>query len=152
MFHINDKEEIVGYEFNGEKMTVDYEDGTKISGNWDGEKMVLEGEYFVEIFTENESEEDTITQYDYAYAVADIVVENYESISNWLCAVVGIVLYIIGIVTMIYPNETYFFMRGWLFNNTELSEVGESLQRIGGGLVAIMGLWVISGLFVFFMR
>lgn len=52
----------------------------------------------------------------------------------------GFLLIIIGIVSIVNPEITFFLNRGWMYKNTEPSELYLSLTRFGGVIICIVGV------------
>lgn len=157
---VSDSGEITGTIQVSEHLKVNFtfSDGTDASGTWD-----VIGNYFnsdderdlvrVEFQTTGGvREQPKLTGADYASVLCDIYFGAYETILNWMILVFGIVIYIIGIVDMLYPNEMHFLFSKWRYQNPELSESGVLAARIGGAVVCIMGICVMSGLVVLFIK
>lgn len=75
-----------------------------------------------------------------------------ETRGIWYLQVLGIILYILGIITVLYPNEVHFFLTSWKYDYPELSESGLLMQRIGGIIDCLVGIAFMSGLVVLFMN
>ena len=82
----------------------------------------------------------------YSYALCRIIYDNKETISTWYMNILGLFLYILGIICAIYPEECYFFLKKWQFKNGELSDLGRLWQQVGGGIIAAMGIFIMSGM------
>ena len=55
----------------------------------------------------------------------------------WFPLMMGVV-YALGAVQILWPEETYFFLSRWRYNHAELSEDGLMVQKLGGW-VALIG-------------
>ena len=62
---------------------------------------------------------------------------------------VGLIVYILGVLAVVYPDKMHFLFRRWVYNNPELSETGRALEQIGGGFVAIVGIILMTGVLGF---
>lgn len=55
-----------------------------------------------------------------------------------------LVIFIIGIIQIIFPEESYFFGRRWMYKNEpELSELQKILIRITSVILIIIAAWLI---------
>ena len=61
-------------------------------------------------------------------------------------------LIVLGIVQIYYPDKVYFFMRRWQFQNAELSDEGRTVTIIGGVILCIIGIGMMSGLILYLFR
>lgn len=55
----------------------------------------------------------------------------------WFPLMMGVV-YVLGVVQILWPEETYFFLSRWRYTHAELSEDGLVVQKLGGW-VALIG-------------
>jgi hypothetical protein len=70
----------------------------------------------------------------------------YETISAWYLQLLGVILYVLGIVVVLYPNKTHFLFSRWRYQSPELSEMGRIVEQIGGVVISVIGVVVMSGL------
>ena len=66
--------------------------------------------------------------------------------------VLGVLIYVLGIVQIYYPDKVYFFLRRWQFQNAELSDEGRTVTVIGGVIICIIGIGVMSGLILYLIK
>lgn len=139
----HDKKQEVSYEIEKEQITFYFPDQT-ISGSWDTEQKELYDNGVPVLQNGNfEFSEDGVNitpdmgQERCSYALCRIIYNDQETISKW---------YILGIIWVMYPEECYFFLRKWQYNNGELSAMGRLWQQIGGGILAVFGLFIMSGM------
>ncbi|GKX30673.1 hypothetical protein SH1V18_31530 [Vallitalea longa] len=52
----------------------------------------------------------------------------------------GFILIIIGIISIVNPEVTFFLNRGWMYKNTEPSELYLTLTKFGGVIICIIGV------------
>lgn len=52
------------------------------------------------------------------------------------------VVYVLGVVQILWPEETYFFLSRWRYTHAELSDDGLMMQKLGGW-VAVIGAVVL---------
>ena len=88
----------------------------------------------------------------YSNALGHILYGNLESISFWGFTVLGVLIYVLGIVQIYYPDKVYFFLRRWQFQNAELSDEGRTVTVIGGMIICIIGIGVMSGLILYLIK
>ena len=148
----HDKKQEVSYEIEKEQITFYFPDQT-ISGNWDTEQKELYNNGVPVLQNGNfEFSEDGVNiapdmgQERCSYALCRIIYNDQETISKWYMNILGLILYILGIICVMYPEECYFFLKRWQFKNGELSTLGRLWQQIGGGIIAGMGIFIMSGM------
>ena len=148
----HDKKQEVSYEIEKEQITFYFPDQT-ISGSWDTEQKELYDNGVPVLQNGNfEFSEDGVNitpdmgQERCSYALCRIIYNDQETISKWYMNIFGLVWYILGIIWVMYPEECYFFLRKWQYNNGELSAMGRLWQQIGGGILAVFGLFIMSGM------
>ena len=88
----------------------------------------------------------------YSNVLGRILYGNLESISFWGFTVLGVLIYVLGIVQIYYPDKVYFFLRRWQFQNAELSDEGRTVTVIGGMIICIIGIGVMSGLILYLIK
>ena len=142
----------VSYTMNGDQVTFSFADDS-ISGTWMGDQLIAAdgspvGLDEIQITTGNEKP--AISNETYSNVLGHILYGNLESISFWGFTVFGILIYVLGIVQIYYPDKVYFFLRRWQFQNAELSDTGKAVVVIGGVILSIIGIGVMSGL-VFYL-
>ena len=49
-------------------------------------------------------------------------------------------------------DKVYFFLRRWQFQNAELSDEGRTVTVIGGVIICIIGIGVMSGLILYLIK
>lgn len=148
----HDKKQEVSYEIEKEQITFYFPDQT-ISGSWDTERKQLYDNGAPVLQNGNfEFSEDGVNiapdmgQERCSYALCGIIYNDQETISKWYMNILGLILYILGIICVMYPEECYFFLIRWQFENGELSTLGRLWQQIGGGIIAGMGIFIMSGM------
>ena len=133
---------------NGSELSFSFSDGEYVSGFWnrmnlvDSEGIPL-GFRDVRVVVNGESVKPG--NISYCEAICKIRLGDTETRSEWYLEVVGLFFYILGIMSMVYPDKMHFFLKRWAYNNPELSESGRVMEQIGGGFVAIMGIVLMSG-------
>lgn len=98
------------------------------------------------------NEKPVISDETYSNALGHILYGNLESISFWGFTVLGVLIYVLGIVQIYYPDKVYFFLRRWQFQNAELSDEGRTVTVIGGMIICIIGIGVMSGLILYLIK
>ena len=148
----HDKKQEVSYEIEKEQITFYFPDQT-ISGSWDTERKELYDNGVPVLQNGNfEFSEDGVNiapdmgQERCSYALCRIIYNDQETISKWYMNILGLILYILGIICVMYPEECYFFLKRWQFKNGELSTFGRLWQQIGGGIIAGFGIFIMTGM------
>lgn len=148
----SDKKQEVSYEIETGKITFHFPDQT-ISGTWDSaqEQLYDNGVPVLQNGNIEFSEDGVIVtsgtvQEHYSYTLCRIIYDDPQTISKWYLNILGLILYILGIICVMYPEECFFFLQKWQYNNGELSAMGRLWQQIGGGILAVFGLFVMSGM------
>ena len=95
------------------------------------------------------NEKPAISDETYSNALGHVLYGNLESISFWGFTVLGVLIYVLGIVQIYDPDKVYFFLRRWQFQNPELSDEGRTVTIIGGVIICIIGIGVMSGLILY---
>ena len=148
----SDKKEEVSYEIENGQITFHFPDQT-ISGTWDpargelyddGVPVLQNGNF--EVSADGVLVAHSTAQERYSYVLCRIIYDNPQTISKWYLNILGLILYILGIICVMYPEECFFFLQKWQYNNGELSAMGRLWQQIGGGILAVFGLFVMSGM------
>lgn len=132
-----------------------FSDGTSLTGVWDGVYLTDSeglpvGWDMVQISVNEKPIE--VSNATYCQALCRIYYGKEETISKWYIQVVGILIYLLGIVSVLYPDEVHFFLIKWKYNNPELSETGRLLEQIGGVMISVMGIGITSGVLLMFVR
>ena len=148
----SDKKQEVSYEIEKEQITFNFMEQT-ISGIWDpaqgelyddGVPVLQNGNF--EVSADGVMVAHGTAQERYSYALCRIIYDNPQTISRWYLNILGLILYVLGIICVMYPEECYFFLRKWQYKNGELSTLGRLWQQIGGGIIAATGIFIMSGM------
>lgn len=148
------KKKTVSYTMKGDQVTFSFVDDT-ISGTWTGDQLFAAdgspvGWDEMQIFASDDKR--TVSDVAYSNVLGRILYGNLESISFWGFTVLGILIYVLGIVQIYCPDKMYFFLRRWQFQNPELSDTGRIVVVIGGVILCIVGIGVMSGLIFYFFQ
>lgn len=155
---LNGEKQSAVSQWNGDRATVTYEDGTVIAGAWnEGSDWGLYGEDGVPLaFTAGNGI--TITVGDEAVPIGKTALANAlcridrketESRGSLGATAAGAVLYLIGALIFLYPNEAHFLFRKWAYQQAELSDAGLFMEKSGGIVVMIAGLAIMTGIFFY---
>ena len=154
----SDKKEEVSYEIENGQITFHFPDQT-ISGTWDsaqeqlydnGVPILQNGNF--ELTEDGRLVTSVTMQEHYSYTLCRIIYDDPQTISKWYLNILGLILHILGIICVMYPEECFFFLQKWQYNNGELSAMGRLWQQIGGGILAAMGLFIVSGMAAFLVK
>ena len=148
------KKQSVSYTMKGDQVTFSFADNS-ISGTWtEGQLFAADGSPVgwdeMQIIAGNEKP--AISDETYSNALGHVLYGNLESISFWGFTVLGVLIYVLGIVQIYDPDKVYFFMRRWQFQNAELSDEGRTVTILGGVIICIIGIGVMSGLILYLFR
>ena len=113
-----EKKQNVSYTMKGDQVTFSFADDT-INGTWTGDQLLAAdgspvGWDEMQIIAGNEKP--VISDETYSNALGHILYGNLESISFWGFTVLGVLIYVLGIVQILYPDKVYFFLRRWQFS------------------------------------
>lgn len=105
------KKQNVSYTMKGDQVTFSFADDT-INGTWTGDQLLAAdgspvGWDEMQIIAGNEKP--VISDETYSNALGHILYGNLESISFWGFTVLGVLIYVLGIVQIYYPDKVYFF-------------------------------------------
>lgn len=133
---------------DGDLLNFVFPDGTSLTGVWNGTYLMdLDGLPIgwnqVQILANNEAAE--ISDTTYCQALCRIYYDCGETISEWYINLVGMMIYSLGIVTVLYPHKVHFFLIGWRYNNPKLSDMGRLSEQIGGVVIGVIGILVMTG-------
>lgn len=142
-------------------VTIDFSHGESLTGFWNGECLQdadgfpLGWDSFsvTAQYSDGTSDpEPAAGSISYAEAICRIYFGQETARSVWYVPVLGIILYIIGVITVMYPEEMHFLFIRWRYRNPELSDEGILLERISGIALCIAGLAFMSSLFFLFIN
>ncbi len=136
---------------DGKNMKTTFANGTVIETKVKNSQVVKKGDS--EIFSssvEYASDDLAITTEQYARALTQFHFHIYDklepktkSILSWFMLFIGMFVYGLSILQILYPNEFFFFCSKWMFEEPKLSEEGELIYRIVAGCIAIIG-WILA--------
>lgn len=129
--------------WNGDTASVTFLDGVTVNGRWDGQNLCdLSGvpyAYTIDAVTISVNNEPVPPSHTYqADVLCRMSMGQTEQRGSLWCVAVGLLLYLIGALSILYPDRMHFFGGRWMYSQAELSEAGRSLQRGAGwfGLIA----------------
>ena len=131
----SDKKEEVSYEIENGQITFHFPNQT-ISGTWDsaqeqlydnGVPILQNGNF--ELTEDGRLVTSVTMQEHYSYTLCRIIYDDPQTISKWYLNILGLILYILGIICVMYPEECFFFLQKWQYNNGELSAMGQTSHR-----------------------
>lgn len=150
-------EKTVSLKFHNDLATFDFSDGKSVEGYFDdatGNLRDKEGMPIgwdsIQILVGDEPKK--ISDRTYCVPLFQIYFNKGETRGSWYLQILGIILYILGIITVLYPNEIHFFLSSWKYDYPELSESGLLMERIGGIVECLIGFAFMSGLVVLFLK
>lgn len=154
---LNGKEQSATLPKKGDLASIIYDDGTVIEGVWNGQWFTdpetgLPMEFGEVTITVTAGDESFLTPQPGKPAISNalcrIAWSDLEQRGNIALLFIGGILYALGAVSFLFPNEAHFFLRGWAYKKAELSESGIFMEKIGGILAMAVGALVMTGLFI----
>lgn len=147
------KQQSAGMEWAQDKVNITYDDGSVEEGTWDGEWIYGEDGmplalYTDEVFADFDGDHFYIGKGALSNALCRIDQNETEIRGSVLILLMGGILYLIGVLTYLFPNESYFFMSRWAFQKAELSDAGISAQKIGAAISIIAGIVITVDIFI----
>ncbi len=137
-----------------DQVTFSFSDDT-INGTWTGDQLLAADGSPVgwdEMQSFASDDKHMVSDAAYSNVLGRILYGNLESISFWGFTVLGVLIYVLGIVQIYYPDKVYFFLRRWQFQNAKLSDEGRTVTVIGGVIICIIGIGVMSGLILYLIK
>lgn len=142
-------------------VTLDFSDGESLTGFWNGAYLQDADDLpfgwdslsVTAQFSDGTSDpEPAVGSVSYGEAICRIYFGQEAGQSVWYIPVVGVIFYIVGILTVLYPEEMHFLFDRWRYRNPELSPNGILLEQISGIALCIAGLAFMSSLFFLFIN
>jgi len=148
-------EKIITLSQKADMLVMDFMDGTVAEGYWDGKYFRnKEGVPFgwdnIQITTDNEPVR--VNDKSYCHALCKIYFGAEETMAPWYTLVAGLIIYILGLISIMYPEEVHFLFKQWQYNKPELSDAGRLAEQIGGAVVVVVGICIMSGIMRMFVK
>lgn len=150
-------EKTVSLQFHNDLATFDFSDGKpyegyfdKVTGTFRDKEGRIIGWDTIQIVGGDEPKK--ISDRTYCVPLFQIYFDEGETRGIWYLQVLGIILYILGIITVLYPNKVHFFLTNWKYDYPELSESGLLMEQTGGIVECLIGIAFMSGLVVLFLN
>lgn len=127
----------------------DFSDGTSLSGCWNGEFFTDQEGFplgYKELQILSNGEKAPVSDVAYGQALCQIYFGKEETISEWYVQIFGLLIYILGILSIMYPDHVYFFLQRWRYKDPELSGTGRMVEQISGGILSACGIGMMSGI------
>lgn len=149
-----------GGELTGEMQTdqdeveFSFSDGTHVSGQWNG--MFFDSGSVSDFIRIEVGQTDNGPAKPTGRAFTDALYRIYsgqlETISQAGVSFFGLLIYILGIVNILYPEEIHFLFNRWRYRSPELSDEGILVESIGGAVICVMGVIMMSGAIFLFVK
>ncbi|MCM1026608.1 MAG: hypothetical protein NC432_09235 [Roseburia sp.] len=140
-----------------------FSNGTSLTGVWNGEHLTAPNGMpldwgAITISVNNRIENSIVMNNEpvglsdaaSCQALARIYFGAHDSISAWPVPILGLLIYLYGVLGFLYPDKMHFLFRRWIYDNAELSEGGRLLEKAGAALTVILGVLMMTGA-VFFL-
>lgn len=151
---LNGEEQSANLQRDGDLVSIAFEDGTVFEGAWNGQwfydrQTGLPMEFGEGVTVVVGNQIPPIGKPAISNALCRIAWGDLEQRGHVSLLIVGGLLYALGAVTFLFPNEAHFFLRRWAYQNAELSETGLFMEKAGGVVGMVVGVAVMMGLFIF---
>lgn len=134
--------------WNGERVRIEYDDGTVIAGVWRSAEMGLTREdgfplaWGDGVTISVNGEPERISRSTLAGALCRMDKDAAEPRGSAALPLGGALLYALGAAALLWPEQTFFFASRWRYNVPELSEEGAAAQRLGGAAMMAAAAFV----------
>lgn len=137
-------------------VTITYENGLVVEGDWNGENMVDHDGKPVTMHSAqntNDIKEDAQLASFYQndalnHTLCQISRNKTVKRHSLLTIVLGIAFYMIGALEFLNPDTYRFFLRGWKYKRDNVTEKSALSEKVGGIVVMVIGLLAITGIFI----
>ena len=151
---LNGVEQSANLQRDGDFVSITFDDGTVFEGAWNGQwfydkQTGLPMEFGGGVTVVVGNQIPPIRKPAISNALCRIAWGDLEQRGHVSLLFVGGLLYALGAVTFLFPNEAHFFLRRWAYQNAELSETGLFMEKAGGVVGMVVGVAVMMGLFIF---
>lgn len=137
---------------NGNDYLFTFSDGENVSGTWNGVFLDDGSDFPFEITVSVNNEPVKISNRTYATAIVHWREGEVELIGSWILLAAGLVIYLLGLASMWFPEEMHFLFSRWQYANAELSAEGKLAEQFGGLVLCGLGVAVMSGIFLLFIQ
>lgn len=123
--------------WEGNIASVTFPDGVTVTGTWDGRHLCdLSGVPYaytadaITIVVNNESVPPSHTYQ--ADVLCRMSMGETEQRGSLWCVAIGLLLYLIGALSILFPDKMHFFGGRWMYDQAELSDIGRFVQQLAG--------------------
>lgn len=133
-------------EWNDPVARFTFDDGETVEGRWhgsgyliseDGSPLFLDDAVYITVGNDNMYY--YITNTDIADEFMQIYTDDLESYGSIGLVLLGVLIYAIGAVQFLFPEETHFLFSRWYYEKPALSADGIMFEKLGAILVLITG-------------
>lgn len=149
--------------WKGGDPTVTFNDGEIITGNWgvwNGEEYILDKnnmpiapEDSITIVVSGDMKQRPVSNDTLANVLYRIdSTESWEGLEikgHWAFILLGTIIYLIGMASFYFPEETALFLTRWKYDHVELSDMALSSEKAGGVVAMVLGVIMIFHLIPF---
>lgn len=131
-----------------DSVTFNFSDGFSVTGFWNGQDFTDSDGLPVgwdEIQVSIGDAPVRLSNTAYCQTLSRIQYGEEETISAWYIQAFGVLIYVLGILSVLYPDTAHFFLSRWRYKDPELSEAGRFLEQAGGLTVSALGAGIMSG-------
>lgn len=137
---------------NGSFYSFAFSDGKTVEGNWNGVFLDDGSDFPFEITVSDNGVPAVFSHQAHAITLIHWQEKEFTTISVWYILLLGLLFYVIGVVTIWFPEEMYFLFSRWQYRNAELSDAGKMAEQFGGIMLCGLGILTMTGLFFKFFN
>lgn len=135
---------------NETQVSVTFQDGSIIEGIWRGDTLIdADGKdlsFPAEITVTINEERPPVPNITWSKTFCRLSLGATETRGSVLFIFIGTLAYVLGSLSFLFPNNMYFFLRRWQFEQAELSDAGRFVQKASAIVAMILGGIVIFAL------
>jgi len=141
----------VQLDWKGDQARLEFDDGTVLEGRWTGKDLIdkdgrplwmNDDESMIHIIVGDEPEP-PLRKYTIACGLCRMDRKELEPFGSGWMLLLGAVIYVLGMLNILYPEQMYFLGNRWRYRNAELSDAGYMMQFFGGIVLLILGVIVL---------
>lgn len=128
---------------NGTQVSVTFQDGSIIEGIWRGDTLIdADGKdlsFPAGITVTINEERPSVPNITWSETFCKLSLGATETRGSVLFIFIGTVAYVLGSLSFLFPDNMYFFLRRWQFEQAELSDAGRFVQKASAIVAMILG-------------
>lgn len=142
---IDPNEKDINMDVKDNTIAFSFPDGKKYNLNWSGDHLInTSGMPFLYSYVSGDQSQ--LPNEEYCKFLSEIYFDKTDTISLWGVSVVGILMYALGMLLLLFPEQMYFLSRKSMYKNAELSDSGIFIQKLCGAVLMLFGIVLMTGL------